>query len=211
MLLSEIQGSYHSIMSLGFNCTPSIQLEANRIRPFSGVLDWMVSANLTDVSRLMRNRFSGFFELSNLLQIDNIPNENNYIVHDVYYNMVSNHDFARGPYYSSFADTYWEVKEKFNRRIARVLHRMATDPKLLFVRLQGTYEEAVELQSVLMEQVAHDFRILLVNYTQTPAIVDLQWPLEKVCSVELPAFDMFSSSYDPNWNVLLQGISYINN
>ncbi|CAH0118482.1 MULTISPECIES: DUF1796 family putative cysteine peptidase [unclassified Paenibacillus] len=210
MKLAEIKGVYHSIFSLGFNCTPAIQLEANKLRPFAGVLDWTVSAYLSDVNRLLKNRFAGFMELPNLKMLDFIPNHPNYVVQDTYYNMVSSHDFPIRAGSDSYLSSYPEFKEKLNRRVARTLEKMASDPKLLFVRLNGTFEEASELQSVLASMVTHDFRVLLVNYTQVPYIVDLEWPLEKVCSVELPAFDMYASNYDPNWNILLEGIQYVN-
>lgn len=210
MRLNELKGMYTAIFSLGFNCTPSIQLEGKQLRPFAGVLDWTVSHHLSDVNRLLSNRFSGYMEIPNLKMLDFVPNHPNYIVQDTYYNMVSCHDFPILPNSTSYLSTYPEFKERINRRIARFLDKMMTSPKILFVRLQGSFEEASELQTVLSSLVVHDFRVLLVNYTKVASMVELDWPLEKVCAVELPEFDMYGGNYDPNWDPLLEGIQFIN-
>lgn len=210
MKLDELKGMYTAIFSLGFNCTPSIQLEAKQLRPFAGVLDWTVSNNLSDVNRLLSNHFSGYMEIPNLQMLDFVPNHPNYIVQDTYYNMVSCHDFPMLPNSTSYLSTYPKFKERLNRRVARFMDKMLTSPKILFVRLHGSLEEASELQTVLSSLVVNDFRVLLVNYTKVTGMVELDWPLEKVCAVELPEFDMYGGGRDPNWNPLLEGIQFMN-
>jgi hypothetical protein len=115
MRLQELKGSYDAIFSLGDLCLSSIQLQNNNLRPYSGVLDWMASPKLSDVNRLLKNRFIGFMDLPNLRIIGYA--DDNICVSDEAYHFVSNHDFEVGPNTLTHLGTYPEVREKFDRRL----------------------------------------------------------------------------------------------
>lgn len=66
MNLKEIKGSYDVIASLGSACNPAMELKRLNLRTFSGPLDWSVSLSLSDVNRLLKNKFSNFMELENM-------------------------------------------------------------------------------------------------------------------------------------------------
>jgi hypothetical protein len=204
MNLEDIKGTYDAIFSLGDLCLASIQLRKNNLRPFAGVLDWMGSPSLSNVNRLLRNRFVGFMDLPNL-RIIGYANEKFICVSDDAYHIVSNHDFEADKNTLSHLATYPEVKEKFDRRIQRFLEKIATSQRVLFVRTEGTFEEVLELESILSEMVKNDFRILLVNHSSVGGIVEKDWPLKKVCTVELPDHDKWTAN-DHYWRTILDGI-----
>ncbi|TVY02156.1 DUF1796 family putative cysteine peptidase [Cohnella terricola] len=204
MKLQEIKGTYDTIYSLGDLCLASIQLKQNKLRPFSGVLDWMASPQLHDVNRLLRYRFEEFMNPSNL-RIIGYAGEDKICVADDFYNMVSNHDFDVGNNSLTLLSGYPEVKEKFDRRIRRFLHKAATSKKMLFVRTEGDLEDAAELQDVLYDLVRYDFRVLIVNHTNVDRLVEDNWPLKRVCSVQLPAANKWTDN-NHLWTRLLQGV-----
>ncbi|MTH52040.1 peptidase [Bacillus mangrovi] len=206
MNLESIKGSYDAIISLGDLCLGSIQLKKNNLRNFSGVLDWMASPFLKDVSRLVKNKFIGFFDEENL-RIIGYAGDDVICVADDGYNFVSNHDFyvKDGNTLTSLA-SYPQVREKFDRRIERTLEKMENGERLLFVRTEGSQEEAAELEKVLSKRVANDFCILLINHTAVQEVTPIDWGLEKTCVLEFPDTEKWNSN-DHLWQEVLSGIT----
>jgi len=208
MRLNGLKGSYDAIFSLGQNCLPAIQLQKNNLRSYSGVLDWMISDTLVDVNRLLKNRFSGFMEFSDLEFVNyNVPSPQNLYVKDSKYNVISAHDFPTSINTPQNLVSYPEVREKHNRRIKRFLEKTEECKHILFVRMQGTFEEAKELQSILYDMVKHEFKILLVNPTGVEQLIELDWPLEKVCAVEVPSKDIWGGNSDYLWSFMFKNIN----
>jgi len=202
--LQEIKGTYDAIYSLGDLCLASIQLKQNKLRPFSGVLDWMASPQLHDVNRMLRYRFEEFMAPSNL-RIIGYAGEDKICVADDFYHIVSNHDFDIGKNSLTHLGGYAEVKEKYDRRIRRFLDKADTCENMLFVRTEGDLEDAAELQDVLSDLVRNDFRVLIVNHTDVNGLVEDDWPLKRVCSVQLPAANKWTDN-DHLWTKLLHGV-----
>ncbi|MEK3955222.1 MULTISPECIES: DUF1796 family putative cysteine peptidase [Psychrobacillus] len=203
MNLSQLKGEYDAIFSLGDLCLASIQLKKHNLRPYSGVLDWMASPELSMVNELLENRFIGFLEYDNLRVIGYA--DDFICVSDDGYNFVSNHDFDGEKNTLTYLGGYAEVMEKYERRIQRFLSEMENAKRILFVRTEGTLEDAAVLQDVLSRIVKHDFSILLINHTYVQGIVEKSWPLEKVCSIEFPNKDKWEGNHDL-WEEVLSGI-----
>jgi hypothetical protein len=207
MLLKELKGGYNAIFSLGDLCLASIQLQNSNLRPYSGVLDWMGSHQLSDVNRLLMNRFAGFMDEENLRVVGD-ANEEMLLVSDDNYHILSNHDFSSFQNTHTHLSAYPEVKQKFNRRIQRFLEKMESCERILFVRTEGDFQDVYDLQTILTGLVRQDFRILLINHAPVSGIMELDWPLEKVCAVQLPDTDKWEGN-DHFWRMILQGI-YLN-
>lgn len=204
MNLQELKGEYDAIFSLGDLCLTSIQLKRHNLRPFSGVFDWMASPRLSNVNRLLRNRFIGFMDYENL-RIIGYAGPEMICVSDDAYQMVSNHDFSSDKNSLQHLGSYQEVREKYDRRIKRFLNTMEHAKKILFIRTEGSYEEAEKLQSVLSNLVKHDFRVLLINHKSVAGIVENNWPLEKVCALEFPNGEIWEGN-NHLWQQILEGI-----
>ncbi|WAH37521.1 DUF1796 family putative cysteine peptidase [Alicyclobacillus dauci] len=208
MRLKDLMGTYNAIFSLGDLCLASIQLRKNNLRPFAGVLDWMASPSLSDVNRLLRNRFAGFMEMSNLRVIGyagTYAEDDTICVSDDAYNIVSNHDFLTNKNTISNLSGYSEVRYKLDRRIQRFLEKAATCEKILFIRTEGAFKEVLELHETLSGLVKNDFRILIINHTNVSGIVEKHWPIDKVCAIELPDKDKWNAN-DHYWSSILTDI-----
>ncbi|MCZ8534550.1 DUF1796 family putative cysteine peptidase [Psychrobacillus psychrodurans] len=203
MDLSQLKGEYDAIFSLGDLCLASIQLKKHNLRPYSGVLDWMASVELSKVNELLENRFLDFLEYDNLRVIGYA--DTFICVSDDGYNLVSNHDFDGEKNTLTYLGGYAEVMEKYERRIQRFLSEMNNAKRILFVRTEGTLEDAAVLQDVLSRLVKHDFSVLLINHTYVQGIVEKSWPLEKVCSIEFPNKDKWEGNHNL-WREVLSGI-----
>jgi hypothetical protein len=210
MNLEDIKGTYDSIFSLGHFCLSAIQMKKNNLRPFAGVLDWVGSPSLPDVNRLLRNRFVGFWEPSNMRVIGHATPKD-LLVSDDAYKIYFNHDFKTDINTPTHLAAFPDVKEKYNRRIQRFLEKMTTSQRILFIRTKGTLEEVRELEMVLAEMVKNDFQILLVNHTNVNRITEKNWPLKKVCVVELPGQgkrgEPLSNENDHYWKMIFNGVN----
>ncbi|NOV03228.1 DUF1796 family putative cysteine peptidase [Paenibacillus planticolens] len=213
MNLQELnKTTFDLIASLGQNCDPAGHLRRYHLRKFSMPLDWVVSNSLTDVNRLLANKFRGFMDLSNMQQIEGssqyvdeftvvVQKMPTYFIKDMLYNVTSVHDFPVIPnqYWHS---TYHSYKEKLNMRIHRFLEESEKSKSALFVRLLATYDQTVELQSVLKKCMHGDFRVLIINpVANLPRVIEIDWGLDHVCSVQIP-----STNNTNAWDYILNGI-----
>jgi len=203
--IADIKGKYDDIFSLGQLCYISMQLEKNGLRPYSGVLDWVGSPNLSSVNRLLRNRFEGFMD-RHQMECIGTAGDKLYLVQDKLYDIYSNHDFFIAQNDPKLLEAYPSIKTKYDRRVARFLEKADTAERLLFVRSGGTYEEAEELQEILDDLVRNDYVLLFLNPGQADEIEENDWPLERVCSVNVPHVDKLWNDSDHIWKELFAGI-----
>ena len=203
MNINDIKGKYDAVFSLGDLCLSSIQLKKHNLRPYSGVLDWVASPMLSKVNKLLENQFVGFMDYENLRVLGYA--DTFICVSDDGYDIVSNHDFGGDENSLEDLRGYDEVIEKYNRRIERFLKACNQAKRILFVRTEGTFEDVIELENVLNKLVKHDFTVLLINHTQVEGIVEKNWPLEKVCSIEFPNKDKWEGNHEL-WESVLEGV-----
>ncbi|GIO33774.1 MULTISPECIES: DUF1796 family putative cysteine peptidase [Paenibacillus] len=204
MRVADLKGSYDAIFSLGDLCLAAMKLEKFELRPYAGPLDWMATYDLSQVNRLLRNRFAHFMEYNNLY-VEKKVSDQLYLVRDTYYDFQSNHDFFTHNNFPPNLEAYPTVKAKYDRRVQRFMEKAHTSRNILFIRTEGSFEQAKELQEVLSGLVRHDFRVLLINHTSVSGIVELDWPLDKVCSILMPDADKWMGN-DHLWSQILNGI-----
>ncbi|MGN7360053.1 DUF1796 family putative cysteine peptidase [Paenibacillus sp. SAF-054] len=204
MRISDLKGTYDAIFSLGDLCLASMQLEKFDLRPYAGPLDWMATYNLANVNRLLRNHFANFMNYENLF-VEKRLSDQLYLVRETYYDFLSNHDFFTHNNFPPYLAAYPEVKAKYDRRVQRFMEKMATARNILFIRTEGSLEDAQELQEVLSGLVAHDFKVLLINHTAVPHVMETDWPLDKVCSILMPNDDKWEGN-DHLWAEIFKGV-----
>jgi len=223
MNLQDIKGSYDLIVSLGSVCNPALQLKRLNLKSFtSSPLDWSYSPFLVDVNRLLKNKFDGFMELENLCLIDDsgkyayfndkpltLPHQiiyvptASYVVQDIHYNIFSAHDFPILPN-KHWTTTYSKFKKTLNYKINRFMKRLINSKSILFIRWGANYSETMELRLILSQITSANFKILIINPTEgLEAPSELEWGIEKVCTVNAPI--------DPNsistWDYVLNGVT----
>jgi hypothetical protein len=115
LILGDLKRKYDAIICLGSNCLPGIQLQKNHLKRQTG-LDWMISSNFSQVSRLIDCGFSGFMELPNM-QVGYDFSQKNYMLLDKSYDIYSAHDFSVEQNAPDQLHTYPQFKEKLKRRI----------------------------------------------------------------------------------------------
>ncbi|NWL88844.1 peptidase [Paenibacillus sp. 79R4] len=205
MLLHEIKGQYQAVFSLGDNCLPAIQLERNGLRPYSGPLDWLAIPQISDLNRLLLNRFAGFMDLSHLKVVSKVS-DRLFLVEESFYQLYLNHDFFTHNNTETQLFAYSEVKAKYDRRVNRFLEKIATSQRILFVHSGGTLQQIPTLTSVLSRIVAGDFRLLHVNHAPVQGIIDHHCPQSKVCSLSLPDREIWNGN-NSLWAQILSGIT----
>ncbi|EFM08683.1 Protein of unknown function DUF1796 [Paenibacillus curdlanolyticus YK9] len=206
MELNEISGQYDAIFSLGLNCLPAIQLERNGIRPYTGVLDWVEVIRLTDVNRMINNRFSDFGLRHNLVYHGTAGYF--LLLRDVVNGMIIVHDFPLSRNSAGYWPDYDAFRTKMDRRIERFLNKMASCRRILFVRTGGMPDEALELEQALKRIVKGEFHVLLVNHNPVPTLIEDHWPHKHVCAVTLPEQPDIWNANDVYWKLLLQHVHY---
>ncbi len=200
----HLERSYNAIYSMGRKCLVAIQLHRLGLRKFGGMLDWNRSVHLSNVNLLLRNRFAGYMELDNLEFTGYDQGDRCLMLRDKVYDIYSVHDYPKDYNTPDHLVSYPEVKAMYDRRIQRFLEKTAVVPWLLFIRIEGTYEEVVELERQLRSYVKHQFHILLVLHGDHPGIIEIDWNLEHVCVVSLDTEQL----NDEVWDELLARVAY---
>lgn len=221
MKLNNIKRSYNIVVSLGCNCSTATHLKRNDLRRFSMPLDWMKSPSLSDVIRLLKNKFNGFMEFNNLIllgrsahTVEGIEHDEEvrpnsiatFLVANKTYNIYFFHDFIVIPNHD-WSVTYPVVKDKYNRRINRFLNKIKNSESVLFVRQRATIDETIELQSVLSQLTNGKFNLLIVNLGLSSVIIEQDWGIPNVCSVEIPELNGEDVGIHSAWDYILSGIT----
>ncbi|OPD48586.1 papain-like cysteine peptidase [Bacillus thuringiensis] len=222
MNLDDIQKSYSVIVSLGGLCQVTNQIKRHHLRTFSGPLDWFYYPSLSDVNRLLQNRFEKFMKLENMViegsesygliesEFDNQTKwaeRITYCIKDTYYNCFSMHDFPIDSE-KDWKSTYPSFKAKLDTRINRFLEKINSSESILFIRIWGNRDEAIELKNVLSKITNEDFNILIVNFKEDISnIVEQNWGISRVCSIELPRYQDRWEGDDSDWDYILNKIT----
>ncbi|CUB53022.1 hypothetical protein BN2127_JRS10_02108 [Bacillus subtilis] len=203
MKLAKIQHNYNAVFSLGNQCFVAEKLRDYNLRPYSGVIDWMISSSLNDVTLLLQNKFTNFMEKEYMRFEDYHVSGKKIILVDTLYNIKSVHDFLTTENTPTNWNSYTNFKMKIEKRIQRFLDKLETCPMILFVRIGGTYEEAKLLEEVLSELVTHEFRVLLLNGIMERTILEYDWDLKYTCSLGIP---MDGNENKEIWDQILKGV-----
>lgn len=131
--------TYSNVVSLGYFCSVSMELERIGLRNCSLPFDWLISANYKKVLENIGNHFAEFLCEENLYQEKSI---NSKYYYDDKNEFHFYHDFSK---YTSLEEQLPQVKEKYNRRIFR-FYETVKNPTL-FIRYCGSKEELEFIQT----------------------------------------------------------------
>ena len=116
---------YRHYISLGYFCSVAMELERIGLRSASYPFDWLITPDLSNVMKYIRNGFDGFLEVSEMIQDAEVSST--YINRTTGFKYV--HDFKAS---IPAAEQIDDVALKYRRRIDR-FYRDITEPTL-FVR-----------------------------------------------------------------------------
>lgn len=217
--LVDVKGAYDVIISLGSWCGPSINLRQRQLRRFSFPLDWMITNSISDVTRLLSNRFIGFMELEHMRKIEGTsalledgiatpaegrPYHDAHFILDTQYDMISVHDFPIWPN-QDWTQSYASYKEKINHRIHRFYEVLNNSRSVLFIRWgEVNAPEAALLHAVLSSFVAGTCNILFLRTMHDiQDVQELDWGIDGVCTLQVPIDRPNDESI---WNHAMEGL-----
>lgn len=124
---------YDLIFSIGEACSCTECLRFNKLQDASYPFDWIFGATFLDRIKILTSKFDNFLNLKDLT----FSYSENSISCDAYKNnfnnLTFNHDFPKDIPLSS---SYNQVKEKYNRRINRLLNKINTSQNVLLVYIE---------------------------------------------------------------------------
>ncbi|CAH0261944.1 hypothetical protein SRABI96_03452 [Peribacillus sp. Bi96] len=222
MNLREIQGSYDLVASLGSWCGPALHTKRHNLRKNSFPFDWVQSPFLSDVNKLLKNRFEGYMELGNMVEkeiLAHFVDEGNtvfeqggtepakaHFIHDSYYHIDSVHDFPRIPN-QDWIVQYPSYKEKLKQRIERFFTHITQSQSILFIRYEwgkANDDEVVELQSILSQITKGKINILIMEPLDgLQGVKEVNWGLNGICLVQVPRQNPDDHAI---WDEVLKGV-----
>lgn len=224
--LQEIKRKYDVAVGLGSWCGPAIHLRRHHLRKASFPLDWVQSPYLSDVNRLLENRFANYMELGNMVKRDihaDFVHEGHVVfdtggkvakahfIHDSFYRIDSVHDFQILPN-QDWTEQYPAFKEKLNVRINRFLTTIKQSQSTLFIRYEWSewspakLEEIKKLHSILSQLTNGNFTLLIMQSTLSgiKGIKDMNFASKDICLIVVPREDPGDTAI---WDQVLGGIS----
>lgn len=157
------KNNYKNYISLGYFCSPALDLERLGIRTASYPFDWLIS-DFKGVISAIETRFNGFLLYENLQQ----ELSNRSIYTDAYYNFHFYHDFDK---YIPLSKQITKVQEKYQRRIARFYNDIA-EPTL-FIRYisDETCHNEKSLELSYIEENITNILALLKSFNSSNDII----------------------------------------
>lgn len=120
---------YSNIVSLGFFCSVSTELERIGMRNCSYPLDWVIS-DFSNVMDMIENHFRDFLKEEYLEEVKEKQLPNTIVVKNRKTDTIFFHDFRKS---STIKEQLSNVVLKYNRRINR-FYKDITNQKTLFIR-----------------------------------------------------------------------------
>ncbi len=151
-VLIEIENKkYDLVFSLGEACLCSEALRVTGLQQESNPFDWLAGGTLKDRINITIAKWGRFFEKEDL-SYGGSAGEKYDFYQNSYNKLGFNHDFPAG---IPFDESYPEVKEKYDRRINRLLRRIDDAKRILLVYIEVPLVEKTN---------AHDDKTLIIEY-----------------------------------------------
>ena len=155
---------YDMTMSVGAACFVPDVLKELKLRDFSGPFDWMYGSDILTRLTFIKNRFKNYFDFSDFEYVGLNPDNGKAVYKNKRSGIVYNHDFPTG----NFKDVFPDVKEKYSRRIRRVIEHLDSNEKILLVYSElgntGDKEKIVKLINEINTKYSANIDLLYINH-----------------------------------------------
>jgi hypothetical protein len=149
---------YDLIFGIGRACSCSTFLRMCELQKYSYPFDWISGLYFNGAIKVLSSKFERFIELDDLYY-GSSPVEN-----DIYFNKYNgitfNHDFPKN-YGEDKETAFLAVKEKYNRRIKRLLNKITESRKILIVYLEIINVDDVENEQNTDMQIIQGYEEIL--------------------------------------------------
>lgn len=140
---------YDLIISIGRDCACSSYLRNNDLQLMSYPFDWLTNATLSKRFELILTDFKDFINIEDLKKLEEDCNRPEGSHYDHYENLKNGihfyHDF---PSYDTVEEAFPTVKEKYSRRINRLLNDISTKEKVLLIWLSHSGRDIDDSQLI---------------------------------------------------------------
>ena len=134
--LSVFGRTYDAVWSLGQWCATAMAMKKHGLRSASGPFDWMMGREVPvrTYVNLLTAGFADFFPRDNMRKVCDAPVEGTEHWKDAKLGLEIRHDFKLGV---PFETNYANFHARMGRRIARLLERLRSGGRMLFVHWHG--------------------------------------------------------------------------
>ncbi|HBP26607.1 MAG TPA: hypothetical protein DD611_01295 [Alphaproteobacteria bacterium] len=124
---------YDLIFSIGQACACSSNLRKNDLQFASYPMDWLFGNDLAGRVQILVSRFDRFIDVSDLEYTYSERSISCDAYHNKYNDLTFNHDFAAA---TPLTETYLGVRQKYERRIGRLLNGIENSERVLAVYME---------------------------------------------------------------------------
>ena len=144
-----MQSKFYLIFSIGAACSCTQTLRESFLQYYSYPFDWLYGSDFLSRVKILVNNFEHWLDKSDLAsygkRVDTHPND---IYKNARTNIVFNHDFKID---TPLDESYSEVKEKYDRRIRRLLNQIEASKNILLVYIESPEKREETLQKDLID------------------------------------------------------------
>lgn len=146
---ADMQSKFDLIFSIGAACSCTQTLRTSFLQYYSYPFDWPYGSDFLSRVKILVNNFEHWLDKSDLAsygkRVDTHPND---IYKNARTNIVFNHDFKIN---TPLDESYSEVKEKYDRRIRRLLNQIEASKNILLVYIESPEKREETLQKDLID------------------------------------------------------------
>jgi hypothetical protein len=133
-------------ISLGRTCEVSWNLYKRSLNTLFFPFDWAGTPDFDAVTTLIKNDFDDFFNIKNLIRVDEYGDDAHFGVYDTKSCVLLAHDFPKD---KTIEESLEAVKEKCTRRIERFKKALTATNHIYFIRREITAEQAARFVSMI--------------------------------------------------------------
>ena len=121
---------YDLIFSMGAACSCSSALRAAELQVSSYPFDWLFGSDFCGRADIVASEFKRFIDKKDLEYVFSVRSTRCDAYHNKHNDLTFNHDFERG---MDLSETYPAVREKYDRRIKRLISNVENANRILIV------------------------------------------------------------------------------
>lgn len=170
--LNIFNTKYDCIFSMGSACFSAELLTKAKLRVFSSPFDWLRGGNFKTRGELICNGFEDFLNIEYLEKIGEREYPENCDIYSNKHNGIEFiHDFPKG---EKLADSYPKVKNKYDRRIDRLIEKLYNSEHSLIVYME-LFDDDINGEDVILplaDKINKKFNkdcidVLYIKHSQT--------------------------------------------
>lgn len=154
LLVNRISKKYNLIFSIGEACSCTQALRQNKLQVYSFPFDWLFGSNYIDRCKILASNFERFIDKSDLEFSHEERSIKCNAYHNSYNDLTFNHDFDKNV---EFDEMYETVKNKYNRRISRLLKLIDKSRRILVVYIEVPSSNHIQVSN---EEILNGYKII---------------------------------------------------